>query len=141
MKTHYKFALVAAPLAIIAFLLSRVIWPDIAGMQGPEPSLIPHFIFLSALESVSFGIGVAFAIFGWPFVLRVMPQHKILSVVAFISIVWMLVSWWPHDNMHRINGMDNFTGLLRIEYTFHFTLILAGFILAMYFWKQIARNT
>ena len=140
MKTHYKFALVALPLAIITFILSRVIWPDPSGMVGPDATLLPHFIFLSALESLAFGVGVAFALFGYPRLRASMPDSW-LSSAAFIAIVWALVSWWPHDNMHRVNGMSNFAGLLRIEYIFHFTLIIAGCIVAMYFWKQLTRSS
>ena len=140
MKTKYKFILVALPLAIISFLLSRVIWPEPIGMVGPEASLIPHFIFMSALESISFGIGVAFALFGWMRLrASLMGQNK-LNVAAFVSTTWFLVSWWPHDNMHRVNGMNDFGGLLRIEYIFHFTLIIAGGIIALFLWKQISNS-
>ncbi len=46
----------------------------------------------------------------------------------FIALPWMLVSWWPHDNLHVHNGM-NLQGLLYIEYGFHLTLIIASLIL------------
>ena len=140
MKTKYKFILVALPLAIISFFLSRVIWPEPIGMVGPEASLIPHFIFLSALESVSFGIGVAFALFGWLKVRASGTGQSKLNIAAFVSATWFLVSWWPHDNMHRVNGMNDFAGLLRIEYLFHLTLIIAGGIIALFLWKQISNS-
>ena len=140
MKTKYKFILVALPLAIISFLLSRVIWPEPIGMIGPEASLIPHFIFLSALESISFGIGVAFAIFGWMKVRASLMAQSKLNIAAFVSATWFLVSWWPHDNMHRVHAVNDFAGLLRIEYLFHFTLIIAGGIVALFLWRQISNN-
>lgn len=141
MKTQYKFALVAVPLAIISFLLGRVIWPDPVGMAGPDASLIPYFMFIGALESLAFGLGISFLIFGWPRMISAVPGSSSLATASFVSIVWMLISWWPHDNMHRVNGMENFAGLLRIEYIFHFTLIIAAFIVAMYLWKALGNRS
>jgi len=136
MKTHYKIALVAVPSAIVALLLTQVIWPNPMGASTPDASLMPYFIFIAGLECLAFGIGLAFAIFGWP-MLRRLSGEGWLSTAMFISTVWLLVSWWPHDNMHRVNGMENFAGLLRIEFLFHFTLIIAGFIVATYLWRQL----
>ena len=107
-------------------------------MTLPNAALVPYFIFLSALESLAFGLGVALAILGGSN-LRNRAGIDKLTVAAFIALVWLLVSWWPHDNMHRVNWIDNFEGLLRIEYTFHFTLIISGFILALYFWKKVLK--
>jgi len=135
MKTSYKITAVTLPVAIASFMLGRVIWPDPSGMPGPDATLLPHFIFISALESIAFGIGIAFLIFGWPLVAKGAKDK--LTVASFISVLWYLISWWPHDNMHRTNAMDDFAGLLRIEYIFHFTLIIAGMILAAYLWREL----
>lgn len=139
MKLSYKVAAVAAPLAIITFLLSRVIWPDLPGMVSPAAEQLPFFLFLSAMESVSFGLGVAFVVFGWQ-KLQVAGDRSTLTKLSFASVTWFLVSWWPHDNMHRVNGMDDYWGLLRIEFLFHFTLMVCGGILALYVWRQITRQ-
>jgi hypothetical protein len=140
MKASGKIVLVAVPLAIVTFLLGRVIWPDLSDMAMPTVTQLPFFIFLSALESLSFGLGVAFAMFGWPYLRSVAGQGRTLRRMAFFAITWLLVSWWPHDNMHRVNGMGDFAGLLRIEYLFHFTLMIAGFVLAVFFWKLITES-
>ena len=131
--------MLALPLAVISFFLSHVLWPESASGMTPTSSQVPFFIFLAALESVSFGIGVAFAIFGWPRLVGILPEDRALSLAAFIAITWMLVSWWPHDNMHRVNGMD-MAGLLRIEYLFHLTLILSGFLVALFFWRLMSKS-
>jgi hypothetical protein len=135
MKTSYKIALVAAPVAIISFLLSRVIWPDAAGALSPVGIQLPLFIFLAVLESISLGVGVGFLLFGWPILRR--AQADKLTLAAFLTSLWFLISWWPHDNMHRVNGMSDLNGLLRIEYLFHFTLLLGGFVIAAYIWRQL----
>ena len=141
MKTKTKFIVVAVILAIVAFGLGRVIWPDVPTMSMNTPTgvQLPLFIFLSALESVAFGIGVAFAFFGYKYVKAVMPENKKGTALSFIALIWMLVSWWPHDNMHRTNHGNDLWGLLRIEYLFHLTLIIATFILAYFFWKIVKK--
>jgi hypothetical protein len=133
MSLRNKILVVTLPLTIIAFLLDRVIWPDMPGMAAPAAALVPFFMIISAIESLSFGLGIAFAVFGWKYTTRE-------NMAVFVSIVWLMVSWWPHDNMHRVNGMNNFAGLLRIEYLFHFTLVIAGLIIANYFYKQISNS-
>jgi len=140
MKTSTKVIAIALPIAIVAFMLGRIIWPDPIGWAGPDATLIPHFIFISALESISFGLGIAFAILGW-LKFRAQIVSDRLSLAVFVAVVWLLVSWWPHDNMHRANAIENFGRLLRIEYTFHVTIILAGFIIALYFWRKISRTS
>lgn len=137
MKT--KFIVTSVVFAIASFALGRFMWPDTPGMVGPAGNLIPFFIFISAIESISFGVGVAFLFFGYP-LLKNVKAHKDLACWAFYSIVWMLVSWWPHDNMHRTNVAGDFVGLLHIEFLFHFTLIIAGFIVATYFYKQLQKS-
>ena len=136
MKISYKIATVVVPVSIVAFILSRVIWPDPVGVIGPDASLVPHFMFIGALEAISFGFGIAFLVFGWLH-FRGRIRESYLSTATFIAVGWLLVSWWPHDNMHRVNGMENYAGLIRIEYMFHLTLILAGLTLAVYLWRQL----
>ena len=140
MSTKTKFVSVVVVFGLISFALSRVIWPDVMepGMMGPSSGQLPFFIFISVFESVAFGVGVAFLFFGWPMVRRTLPDQYTGAVLTFLSIAWMLISWWPHDNMHRVNGTNDLAGLLRIEYIFHFTLIIAAFIVAFTFWKRIS---
>ncbi len=142
MKTSTTFVSVAILFALISFALGRIIWPDVPDMSMTMPSStqLPFFIALGALESIAFGVGIAFALFGWKHVRRVMPDNKRGAVLSFIALIWMLVSWWPHDNMHRTNPMGDIAGLLRIEYIFHFTLIIATFILVYYFWNIISHT-
>ena len=131
MKTSTKVILVTAAGALPSFLLSGTIWPDVAGAASPTPNQLPFFIFLSMLESVAFGLGIAFLVWGWRVVSNA-SQHKKSALSAYASIAWLLISWWPHDNMHRVNGED-MAGLLRIEYMFHFTLIVAAALVAWHF--------
>lgn len=43
----------------------------------------------------------------------------------YLSIGYLMVSWWPHLGLHASNGID-FQGLLYIDYFFHLPLEVAG---------------
>jgi len=134
MQNKYGPLVVTIVAAVGSFLLSHVLWPDPVGAMAPMGLQLPLFIGIAVAESLAFGAGVAFLIFGFSF----MHGRGAGAWAAFLATAWLLVSWWPHDNMHRVNGMTDYNGLLRIEYTFHVTLIIAGFILASYLWKQFS---
>jgi hypothetical protein len=80
-------------------------------------------------EALTFGLGVSFSLFGFPAISRAMGGSTVRTWATFLAIGWLLVSWWPHDNMHIHNGSD-LQGLLYIEYAFHVTLMASGLILA-----------
>lgn len=126
-------------LGIPAFLLGRVIWPDPTGFMLPPANLLPFYVFISLLEGLAFGFGVGFLIYGRRIVTQVPKDSKRWTTAAYLSISWLLISWWPHDNWHRANGMD-LVGLIKIEYCFHFTLIIAATILSLYFLKQTKKK-
>jgi hypothetical protein len=42
------------------------------------------------------------------------------------------VNWWPHGNLHRIVGF-RWEDLIKIEYGFHVTLVVAGAIVTLFF--------
>jgi hypothetical protein len=117
---------------LASFALTRVIWPDPAGVAGPPTNLLPGFVVLAVLESLLFGLGVVFLLTGFAPVRRA-GRRRLLSWAAYVGIAWMLLSWWPHDNLHRVLGHDNWSGLLGIEYGFHVTLIVASIVVATYF--------
>lgn len=128
-----KFFLTTLAFAVIAFLLTPVLWPDPVGTMAPTPAAwqIPLFIIFSVFEALAFGAGVSFLLWCRPD--KGAPG---LHRAAFLSVVWLLVSWWPHDNLHRIMPHGDFTWLLSLEYGFHVTLIIAGCVLARYVWTQ-----
>ncbi len=124
---NWQPALTVLATGIPAFLLSRVIWPDAPGAATPPIAVLPIFIAVSALESLLFGAGVAFVIFGrrW---LSINPSK--LATAAFVCIAWSLLSWWPHDNFHRVT--HDWYSLAAIEVGFHVTLIVSIVVIAAY---------
>jgi len=131
MSLRVKAIGLAAVAAIVTFVLGPVIWPTPPNSPMPPGAILPLFIALSAIESLAFGAGVAFLAFGYPYVRRRLPSAG-QATAAYLALGWFLVNWWPHDNLHRVNGM-NWNGLLGIEYGFHFTLIASAIALAWVF--------
>jgi hypothetical protein len=134
MKTSTKAAIITFVVAIPAFMTGRLIWPP-AGPQ-PTPAQLPHLMVFTAVESLALGLGIALLVLGRSHVKKVPPQDRKLATAAHLSIVWMLVNWWPHDNMHASNG-ENLDRLIRIEYTFHVTLVIATLIVAKWFLRTL----
>lgn len=126
-----KVLAVTLVVALPAMLLGRVIWPP-AGEVEPTSGQLPFFIFESFSEALSLGLGVAFLIFGLPLVRQVETSSKLRAWLMYLSIGWLMVSWWPHGNLHVSNG-DNMQRLLYIEYGFHVTLVIVGAVLAYCF--------
>lgn len=138
MKLWVKFLLITFILGIPAFVLGPMIWTPSQDAK-PTSGQLPFFIFLSLVEALLFGFGVAFIICSWSLVKKDSNQSKNITTAAFISLAWLLVSWWPHDNLHRHNAM-HMQGILYIEYGFHMTSIVAAIILSYYFFNLLKDN-
>ena len=123
-------------LAVPAFVLSRVIWPDPPGAAAPPPGLLPLLMVPAAFEAIAFGAGVAFLVAAG----RVLVQHSAdrLSLAAYLSAAWALVSWWPHSNMHRAN--TTLEGLVLIDWVFHLTLIVGAAVIGTYLYTTMSRG-
>lgn len=137
-QSGLKWLAVTFVLGAIAFVASPNgplggFWRPSPDFPQPTSAQLPLFILLNVAEVLAFGLGIAFLIFGYPLMRAIAPASKRLTLWAFLSIAWLLVNWWPHDSLHVANGM-NMGGLLVIEYLFHVTLIVAGAILAYFFW-------
>jgi hypothetical protein len=112
-------------------------WPPAADVPDATGNQIPLFMVLGMAEALVCGCGVAFLLFGFSTVRHdnVSPG---LARATHLAITWMLVNWWAHDSMHLHVGMD-LSGLLKIEYGFHLTLIAAGLTVAWFF-LSVARR-
>ncbi len=100
---------------------------------------MPYFIVLALWDGVLLGLGISFLLFGWPVIRDVSPDSRVRAYAMYLSIGWLMVSWWPHLNLHRHNEADNLQGLLYIDYGFHVPLMIAAIILA-YSFISIARS-
>lgn len=129
MKTSTKVAAITLAVAIPAFIIGPVLFPPADVGVEPSAAQIPFFILLAISDAILLGLGVSFLVFGFPVVRKVSPDSKARAWAMYLSIGYLMVSWWPHLNMHASNGVD-FGGLLIIDLLFHFPLEIAGVVLA-----------
>jgi len=132
-------ALVTLGFAAVTFGLGRMIWPAPVGAAEPPSGLVPFFIGLSAAESVLFGLGVCFIVFGYRRVAGA-GQPIWLSYATYLAVAWLMLSWWPHDNLHRTTLAGNWTGLLAIDYGFHLTLMASSGIVAVFAYRALRHS-
>ncbi len=137
MKISTKFLLISIPTALVAFFSGQALWPDTADSFTVPLYYLPYFVLLGEVQAALFGVGIAFLVLGWPLV-RGVDDGKPLAVATFISIAWMLIAWWPHDNLSRSVGVA-VPNLFYFESAFRLTLILAAATVASYFWKTVKR--
>jgi hypothetical protein len=130
MKGWLKWSLVTLIVGAVAFALTPF-WPISPTAPQPSGTVLPLFIALSLVESLSLGLGVAFLIFGRQLVSRLGGSPG-LRTAAYVAIAFLLLNWWPHDNMHRMTNGD-WSRVVLVEYAFHLPLMLAGAVLAWFF--------
>ena len=117
---------------IPAFFLGPVLFPAPSGAPAPSIVQMLFIVLLGVAESLALGLGISFVLFGWARVLNSAgppgpPRKRALAVC--LSVTWLLVSWWPHDNLHRYVG-EGVQNLLYLESGFQITLMACGAILA-----------
>ncbi|MBK7318874.1 hypothetical protein [Candidatus Villigracilis affinis] len=132
-----KWIVVTLILGVAAFIASPSgplggFWGLHAEDPGPVGMQKAFFILLTMIQSLAFGFGFAFLLFGREAVRSFLPVEGGLGLAVHFAISWSLLSWWPHSNLHQTHNPDNISGLLAIEYGFHVTLILGGFIIASF---------
>lgn len=137
---RWKFAIIAVVIALVSIPTSLILFkPNLPGGAAIPTSVLPLLVGLKLFEGLALGTGIGFLIFGYPLLKRA-GQASGLTLLAFLSIAWFLVNWWPHDNLHLINGFNNIWGLLAIEFGFHITLMLAAVVLAFFFYRVIRQR-
>jgi acyl-coenzyme A synthetase/AMP-(fatty) acid ligase len=85
----------------VAVLFTGLFWPgstDLTGVPQPWATL---FVGLYFAEWLAFAAGVGFLLNGRAAMLR-QGRSPVLTSVAHLAIGWLLVSWWPQDNLYRL---------------------------------------
>ncbi len=127
-------------IAVPAFLLNPIIWSPAPGGPAPTAAQIPYLIALDVMQAVFLGLGVAFLFFGLPIMRSISPDSKTRAWAMYLSIAYLMISWWPHIGMHVHNSPDNLQGLIYIDYLFHVPLMIAGAVLAYCFFSLVRRR-
>ncbi|MEV7678432.1 AMP-binding protein [Streptomyces sp. NPDC088341] len=116
---------------ILAAALTSTFWPgstDLTGVPSPWKGL---FGVLYAFEVVSFAAGAGFLVAGRkPMLRRGGPRG--LTTAAHLAIVWLLVAWWPQDNLYRLAAKQDWPRQAALVYTFNVPLMIAAGIVVVW---------
>lgn len=133
-----RWASVTVGVAVAAVPLSFILWRTPPGLATPPPSVLPILIPIAVvIPALSFGLGVAFMLFGRKLIAASRPSA--LSRASFVSVGWLLTNWWPHSNFHRVS--NGWTNLVLVDYFFHTTVIIATCIVAVFFLSAVRERS
>jgi len=136
-RTWLPVVVLTLIIAVPAFLVNPIIWAPAPGGPAPTAAQIPYLIALDVMQAVFLGLGVAFLIFGLPIMRSISPDSKTRAWAMYLSIAYLMISWWPHIGMHVSNSPDDLQGLIYIDYFFHVPLMIAGAVLAYCFFSLV----
>ncbi|MEU4160777.1 hypothetical protein [Actinoplanes sp. NPDC026670] len=125
-------ALLLLPVTLLAPLaLTGVLWPgstDLSAVPSPWSWL---FRGLYLAEWLSFAFGILFLLVGRGSVAR-LARGPGWTTAVHLSIVWLLVAWWPQDNFYRLAAKTDWPRQAALVYGFNITLMLAAATLAVF---------
>lgn len=115
----------------MSFVFTKLIWPG-----STDLSLVPQpwagwFTGLYVAESVSFGAGISFLFLGYGRMAR-MGRPTWLTVLAYLSVVWLLVAWWPQDNFYRLTAKTDWPNQAVLVYAFNVSMIIAAIVVVAF---------
>lgn len=139
MSTRNKWIIVIVAGTIVGILFGPNgplggFWGAEDNATDPTGGALAALIVASIVESIAFGVGLAWIAFGWPMVRRI---SRPLAAPAFVAIAWALVSWAPHSAFHQSIAEGNWNGLAAVEWGFHVTLVIGAFVVAAFVWQAL----
>jgi hypothetical protein len=123
--------LLAAVVALVAFLTTDSLWPGSTDLSVVPQPWARLFTGLYVAECLSFGLGVGFLLFGRGRLTR-LGRPPWLTTLAHLSIVWLLVAWWPQDNFYRLAAKTDWGRQAALVYGFNITLMIAAAVLVAF---------
>ncbi|MGW2377513.1 MULTISPECIES: amino acid adenylation domain-containing protein [Kitasatospora] len=104
--------------------------------SSTDVSAVPNayqfgFELLYLCENLAFGAGVAFLVLGLPAVLR-QGRSLRLSLLTWISVFWLLASWWPQDNLYRLTESTDWSRETIMVFVFNIPLMLAAVVVVVF---------
>ncbi|MFJ6760397.1 AMP-binding protein [Streptomyces sp. NPDC091273] len=118
-------------LGFVALILTNLLWPgstDLSGVPQPWASL---FAVLYLFECAAFGIGVVF-LFGGRARMRSRGRGRRITAAAHVAVSYLLLAWWPQDNLYRLAAKQDWPRQAALVYTFNIPLMIAGAVVAAY---------
>ncbi|MEU1290415.1 amino acid adenylation domain-containing protein [Kitasatospora sp. NPDC005856] len=111
---------------------------DVTGVPAPYDDV---FRLLYLCENLAFGAGIVYLVIGFEAVLR-LGRPRRLSVLTHLAITWLLVNWWPQDNLYRLTAATDWPREAALVFAFNVPLMLAALVLVRFvLWRPPAGRT
>ncbi|MDX3535073.1 AMP-binding protein [Streptomyces sp. MB09-01] len=118
-------------LGFVALILTNLLWPgstDLTGVPQPWAFL---FSVLYLFECAAFGVGVVF-LFGGRARMRSRGRGRRITAAAHLAVSYLLLAWWPQDNLYRLAAKQDWPRQAALVYTFNVPLMIAAAVVAAY---------
>jgi hypothetical protein len=122
---------VAGFFALTSFVTTNSFWPGSTDLSVVSEPWAGFFTGLYVAESLSFGLGAGFLLFGRRWMVR-LRRPRWLTTLAHLSVVWLLASWWPQDNFYRLAAKTDWPRQAALVYGFNITLMIAAAVLVVF---------
>ncbi|WP_328610390.1 AMP-binding protein [Amycolatopsis sp. NBC_00345] len=131
---HYLGAmlLIAVPVALPLYFLTSVIWPGSTNTAAVPQPWAAFFQVLYAAEAASLGLGVAYLFMGYS-LLSGWGCPRWLTVLTHLAIAWLLLAWWPQDNLYRLSSPQDWPRQGVLVFVFNVALMLAAAVVVLFF--------
>ncbi|MEU8437711.1 AMP-binding protein [Streptomyces sp. NPDC029216] len=131
----FAFGCAAVPLTVVALFVTDLLWPgstDLTGVPGPWAFL---FSVLYAVECAAFAAGLLFLLAGRKRMVRP-GRGRGLATAAHLAVAYLLMAWWPQDNLYRLAAKHDWPRQAALVYTFNIPLMAAGLVVALYLTRK-----
>ncbi|MET9700255.1 AMP-binding protein [Streptomyces sp. NPDC006529] len=124
--------------AMVAFSFTGILWPGSTDLTGVPSGYRTLFTLLYGFEWLSFGLGVVLLLVGRP-ALRRQGRGPALTAAAHLALVYLLVAWWPQDNLYRLAAKQDWPRQAALVYAFNVPLMIAAVIVAVFATREPSR--
>jgi len=107
--------------------------------EPPTKAQIAFLDILKVFESFYFGLAFTFMIFAGILCSQVHPKFRLKILSIYLSIVWLMVSWFPHITLHTFYPTT--WGLIALDLCFHMTAASAAFVLTYFVVRLMQAST
>ncbi|WP_349637105.1 AMP-binding protein [Streptomyces sp. RerS4] len=127
MAWGWGIGILLIPLVPIVMLATFFLWPgstDLTGVPAPWRHL---FLLLYFFESLAFLYGLAFLLWGKKS-LKARGRGKGMTTAAHLALSYLLIAWWPQDNLYRLAAKTDWSRQAALVYTFNVPLMIAAIL-------------
>ncbi|WP_158707040.1 MULTISPECIES: amino acid adenylation domain-containing protein [Streptomyces] len=114
-----------------AWAMTSVLFPGSTDLAAVPTPYRGFFELLYLCENLAFGAGIVYLCTGYEAVLRQGRPYR-LSALTHAAITWLLVNWWPQDNLYRLTEADDWPREAAMVFAFNVPLMLAALVVVRF---------